>query len=63
MNTIARSHKGNVQSASQTGMVVDPKRKVRVISPDDVRSDSDKVISLARKVAGKHKTLLEKLAK
>lgn len=63
MNTVVRSHTGGVQSTSHIGTVADPKRKVRVIGPDDARPDSDKVISLARKVATRHKTLLEKLAK
>jgi hypothetical protein len=63
MSTLARSHTGGIQSRSPVSTVTEPKRKVRVIGPDDARPDSDKVISLARKVATRHKTLLEKLAK
>lgn len=61
MNTLARGRVAT-QGLSRASAATEAERKTNVMGPDDARSDSHKVICLARKVAGKHSALLEKLA-
>jgi hypothetical protein len=61
MNALARNYVGT-QAPALSGDTTESNRKCRVIGLDDVRSDSPKIIAVARRTAARHSALLEKLS-